>query len=335
MDPTIDQYLALQQRKGRSPLTLKAARADLGRFVAWWETTRQRRFDPSLLLEEDVRVWRGIRQRDDAAAPATINRGLSALRGYCAWALAAGVLVDDPTVAIGDVRLPALGPRSLPTGAVDALLRAAHQQRDMRQRLRDEALLALLVYAGLRAQEACDVQLRDLDLAGGTVTVRSGKAGKARRVPLHASALVLLQRYLTTVRCPSESPTIGSMVEREPLLGRLVMTAANRPLRPGISQRVVQRVVARLSAAAASRLETEATRETQLDTAMQLREWAIQLRRATPHTLRHSLARRLLASGANLPEVQRVLGHSRLSTTGIYLTPSEDDLRLAVGRAGV
>ena len=50
---------------------------------------------------------------------------------------------------------------------------------------------------------------------------------------------------------------------------------------------------------------------------------------------RHSLARRLLTSGATLPEVQRVLGHSRLSTTGIYLTPSEDDLRLAVGRAGV
>jgi site-specific recombinase XerD len=165
--------------------------------------------------------------------------------------------------------------------------------------------------------------------------VRSGKAGKARRVPLHASALVLLQRYLTTARCPSESPTIGSMEEREPLLGWLVMTAADRPLRPGITQRVVQRVVARLSAAVASRLETEATRETRLDTATQLREWASQLRRVTPHTLRHSLARRLLASGANLPEVQRVLGHSRLSTTGIYLTPSEDDLRRAVGRAGV
>ena len=179
------------------------------------------------------------------------------------------------------------------------------------------------------------MQLRDLDLAAGTVTVRSGKAGKARRVPLHASALVLLQRYLTTVRCPSESLAIGSSEEREPLLGRLMMTAGHRPLRPGITRRVVQRVVARLSAAAASRLETEAARETRLDTATQLREWAGQSRRATPHTPRHSLARRLLASGANLPEVQRVLGHGRLSTTGIYLAPSEDDLRLAVGRAGV
>ena len=240
MHPSTDEYLALLQRKGRSPLTLKATRADLGRFISWWETTRRRQFDPSLLLEEDVRAWRGVRQRDDAAAPATINRGLSALRGYCAWALATGVLVDDPAAAIGDVRLPELGPRSLPTGAVDALLRAAHQQRDPRQRLRDEALLALLVYAGLRAQEACDVQLRDLDLAGGTITVRSGKAGKARRLPLHANALVLLQRYLTAVRCPSALPALGSAEECEPLLGRLVMTAANRPLQPGITQRVVR-----------------------------------------------------------------------------------------------
>ena len=55
----------------------------------------------------------------------------------------------------------------------------------------------------------------------------------------------------------------------------------------------------------------------------------------TPHQLRHGLARRLLTTGATLPEVQRVLGHSRLETTARYLTPSEDDLRAAIGRAGL
>ena len=59
------------------------------------------------------------------------------------------------------------------------------------------------------------------------------------------------------------------------------------------------------------------------------------LETVTPHMLRLSLARRMLELGAQLPEVQRVLGHSRLSTTGIYLTPSEEDLRSVLGRAGL
>ena len=65
------------------------------------------------------------------------------------------------------------------------------------------------------------------------------------------------------------------------------------------------------------------------------RERAEQLEKVAPHVLRHSLARRMLKNGARLPEVQRGLGYTRLSTTGIYLTPSEDDLRAALGHAGL
>jgi len=335
MHPSLDRYLATLGQKGRSPLTLKATRQDLARFVTWWEATRQRRFDPALLLDRDVRSWRVVRQRDDGAAPATINRGLSALRGYCAWAMTAGMLTENPTGDVADVPLSPLAPRSLLPAAVDALLRAVRAQKDTARRLRDEALLALLIYAGLRAQEACDVQLRDLDLAGGTVVVRSGKAGKARRVPLHADAQRLLRRYLTGIRCPGGLPAMGSLQEREPLLGRIEMTMSGRPLQPGITQRVAQRVVERLGARAAAQLRAEAEREQHIEQAARLLDLAQRLERATPHTLRHSLARRLLASGAQLSEVQRVLGHSRLSTTGIYLTPSEDDVREAIGRAGV
>lgn len=335
MHASMGEYLNALAQKGRSPLTLEATRHDLGRFVAWWEGTRRRRFDPALLLDADLRAWRAARQRDDGAAPATINRGLSALRGYCAWAVIRGLMTEDPATAITDVPLPPLGPRSLPPAAVDALLRAAHGQKDARQRVRDEALLALLIYAGLRVQEVCDVQVRDVDLAGGTVIVRSGKAGKARRLPLHADAQRLLHRYLVGVRCPAGPPTLGSPQEREPLFGRIAMTTAGRPLLPGVTQRLVQRMVARLGGHAATQLRREAAHEPRLAEGARLLDLAQRVERATPHTLRHSLARRLLASGAHLSEVQRVLGHSRLSTTGIYLTPSEDDLREAIGRAGV
>lgn len=38
----------------------------------------------------------------------------------------------------------------------------------------------------------------------------------------------------------------------------------------------------------------------------------------------------MLKNGATLPEVQRILGHTRLTTTGMYLNPSADDLREVV-----
>ncbi len=282
-----------------------------------------------------MRAWKMARQQEDGATPATINRGLSTLRRLCAWAVEQKVLIENPTKDLADVPSGSVSPRSLPDQAVDALLRAVRAEPDSRLRGRDEALLALLVYAGLRVQEACDVQLRDLDLASGTLIVRSGKGGKARRLPLHSDAQRVLTRYLQEVRCPEGIPPIGSAQEREALLVGMQLTAAGRPLVPGIKTRVARQRIAALGKIAAAQLGEAALRERDLERAAHLRACARQLECASPHVLRHSLARRMLKTGAQLPEVQRMLGHSRLSTTGIYLTPSEEDVRAAVERAGL
>jgi site-specific recombinase XerD len=335
MHPSIEQYLESLHTKRRTPATLKVIRHDLAHFVAWWESTRRRLFDPALLRYEDLRDWRTIRQRDDGAAPATINRGLASLRGYCRWALASHLLVENPMADVKDVPTEPLAPRSLPAEAIDALLRAAGTQPNATLRARDEALLALLIYAGLRVQEACDLQLRDLDTGSGTVTIRSGKAGKARRVPLHPDAQRRLGRYLDAVRCPTGLPPIGSEQERERLLVGIDVTRKGQPTTPGITQRVAQRTVQQVGQRAAHQLRSLAKLERDITRSEELQNLARQLERATPHVLRHSLARRMLSRGAQLPEVQRVLGHSRLSTTGVYLTPSEEELRSALGRAGL
>lgn len=205
------------------------------------------------------------------------------------------------------------------------------QEKHVLLRARNEALLALLIYAGLRAQEACDLQVRDLDLGGGTITVRSGKAGKARRVPLHPDAERLLRRSLENVRCPDGMPAIGNDQEREKLLVGIVMITKGQPTRVGITQRVVQQ----LGQSAALQLRTEAQREQDIKRCEYLQDLARRLETVTPHMLRHSLARRMLDRGAQLPEVQRVLGPSQLSTTGIYLTPGEEDVRLAISCASI
>src|SRR5258706_15135261 len=188
MHSSLEQYLEFLRTKRRTPATLKVIRHDLTHFIAWWESTRRRTFDPALLRHEDLCDWRMARQRDDGAAPATINRGLASLRGYCRWALPRQLLLENPATEVKDVPTEPLSPRSLPAEAIDALLCVARAEQNGILRARDEALLALLIYSGLRVQEACDLQLRDLDVGSGTVTVRSGKAGEARRCPLHSDA---------------------------------------------------------------------------------------------------------------------------------------------------
>jgi site-specific recombinase XerD len=224
--------------------------------------------------------------------------------------------LPNPVAEVKDVPTEPLAPRSHPAEAIDALL-------------------ALLIYVGLRVQEACDLQLRDLDLGSGTITVRSGKAGKARRLPLHPDAERLLRRYLERVRCPGGLPAVGSDQERERLLVGIAVTTKGQPTKVGITQRVAQRMVQQLGQRASQQLRAEAQRERSITRSESLQDLARRLETVTPHMLRHSLARRMLERGAHLPEVQRVLGHSRLSTTGVYLTPSEEDLRSALGRAGL
>jgi len=335
MTTTLDPFFALLDESTLAVASRRAIRADLRQFVQWWETARARPFDPSLLLDRDLRAWQLARQQHDGAKPSTINRALASLRRVCIWAVAAGLLRENPTQRLADIPAESLSPRSLPDAAVDALLRAVRSEPNGVVRARDDALLALLSYAGLRSQEACDVQLRDVDLRGASVTVRSGKGGKARRVPLHADAVRLLDHYLRVVRCPTGVPTIGSATERELLLVGIDVTAPGQPWRPGITTALVRHQVKLRGQQAAATLRAAVPRERDLVRAATLTDLARALETVSPHMLRHSLARRLLKTGAHLPEVQRVLGHTRLTTTGIYLTPSDDDLRDAISRAGV
>lgn len=331
----IQAFLTSQQDAALADASMRALRSDLLNFAAWWEERHHRRFTLSLLVTRDIRQWQQYRQQEAGVSPKTVNRNLVSLRRFCHWGITAGVLADNPMTSIEPIPEENLGPRFLPDIAVDALLRAPSQIKDRRLRRRDEALLALLVYGGLRSQEACDLQVRDVDLDSSTLTVRRGKGKKARRVPLHSEAQRVLRQYLQEIRCPAGLPAIGSQAEREPLLIGLRRTVAGYPLQAGIKTRVVRKRLKYLAQLAAEQLTEAADQTTNLQQAQELRHYAEQVKQASPHQLRHSLARRLLRNGAQLSEIQRILGHSRLSTTGMYLLPSESDLQQVMERAGV
>ncbi|NJM08328.1 tyrosine-type recombinase/integrase [Candidatus Gracilibacteria bacterium] len=166
-------------------------------------------------------------------------------------------------------------------------------------------------------------------------TVRRGKGGGARRIPLHRDAASVLRRYLTELRCPQGMPAIGSVEEREALLVARDRTQPGHPLLPGMSTRAVRHRMTALRERASQQLRAAAAKEQRQTRAEQLHQLAVLVERASPHTLRHSLARRMLRRGADLSEVQRTMGHARVSTTGIYTMPDDDDVRDAIERAGL
>lgn len=144
---------------------------------------------------------------------------------------------------------------------------------------RDRALLELLYGTGLRMSECVRLDLADLDLAAGTVFVRDGKGRKDRLVPLAGQALQATRTYL------AESRPDLSRRSDEPAL-------------------FLARTGKRLSAMSLRVLVREYGRRAQVT--------------ASCHVLRHSYATHLLAGGASIREIQRLLGHRHLTTTALY-----------------
>jgi site-specific recombinase XerD len=153
----------------------------------------------------DLAEWR--RRRAESVKPATVNLEVDALRQFYRWALSEGHVPDDPTTRLKHLpEAQALAPRWLTRQEQHRLLRAVQRaaqsaNTDRRRMLatRDAALVALMLHAGLRVSEAVGLDLSDVALSErvGRVTVRRGKGGKRREVPLNRDARAALSGWLS------------------------------------------------------------------------------------------------------------------------------------------
>ncbi len=154
--------------------------------------------------------------------------------------------------------------------------------------IRDRAVLETLYSAGIRVGELCGIALDRLDLAGGGVRVK-GKGDKERSALLGRHAIAAINEYLKA-RTELDAGISGDM---------LFLSRTGRPLQERDVHRLVSKYARKL--------------------------WGN--RSISPHTLRHSFATHLLDGGADLRDVQELLGHSSLSTTQIYTHLSVERLR--------
>ena len=120
------------------------------------------------------------------------------LRKFLDWCVARGHLKSNPISAVGLPRKPQALPRRLSHAQAQAILYASfnHPWRYAFERHRNHAMVATLLYTGLRAAELLALQLVDVDLEAGALLVRAGKGGKDRYVPVHRKLRYILKRYL-------------------------------------------------------------------------------------------------------------------------------------------
>ena len=244
----------------------------------------------------DAKLLRAYLQQMQEAqlARASRARKTASLRSFFAYLTRQGVLPQSPAVGLRTVRQEKRLPKFLRADEIESLMAAPDQSA---LGLRDQALLETLYASGMRAGELVSLRLADLDLEAGVARV-TGKGGKERITLLGRHARAALSAYLREGR-----PVLSTQQAHD--TGAVFLNRYGR----AISDRGVRKLFTRYCDKAALHLKI------------------------TPHVLRHSFATHLLSNGADLREVQELLGHSSVGTTQIYTHVTTEHLRAAYAKA--
>jgi site-specific recombinase XerD len=190
----VDRFLTDLERQEASPRTRASYRLDLLHFFRWFEQTVGDAATPEAVTPTDVREYRGHLLTVERRQPATVNRRLAALRRFFQWAKATGLAKELPTENVKGVASSPRAPRWLEKRDVDRLIRAVERHGSTR----DLAIVLTLRHTGIRVSELSNLMLSDVEASErkGSLTVRSGKGGKFRVLPLNVDARRAIASYL-------------------------------------------------------------------------------------------------------------------------------------------
>jgi len=153
---------------------------------------------------------------------------------------------------------------------------------------RDVAIISLAYGCGLRRSEMFNLNTNDIQLYRGTLTVRDGKGGKSRTIPVSDMMLKNIKDYIIYER---PKYILNNMLEESPAFfinnngNRMKADKLNERLKELIGKTYNEKIIAK---------------------------------GITLHCLRHSIATHLLDKGATIDFVQNFLGHSDIDTSHIY-----------------
>ncbi len=175
----------------RSAYTIKNYLCDLDGFAQWLKSKGNKEFSPTLITPTDLREYKHYLDEILELKPQTINRKLSSLRSFLNWAGIKGYFPDNRLPHVPQpVREQASAPKWLDRLEQNSLCRIVEKGR----KLRDIAIVKLLLNTGLRVSELCALTWKDIKISPkkGRLSVNHGKGSKRRTIPLNKDARQVL-----------------------------------------------------------------------------------------------------------------------------------------------
>ena len=225
--------------------------------------------------------------REAGLSPSTLARNLTSIRRFHGYLQVRGLCRDNPAENLDPPKLDRKPPGFLSVGEIDQLMQAVDSAEPLG--LRDRAILELLYATGMRVSELIALENTSLFLDDRLLCIEGKGAGR-RFVPIGRQAVFFTRNYIRDVRPRLVRPHSGEIVFLNAQGG-------------GLSRMGIWKIIR--AAASRARMEKE----------------------ISPHTLRHSFAAHMLEGGANLREVQELLGHADISTTQVYARAGGKDLK--------
>ncbi len=287
----------LKYERNLSPHTLRNYASDLEQFKTHLFAVEKRADMPVADIDRlTIREWMASLHADHKKT--SVARKLASLRTFFQFLVREGKLESNPAKQVATPKIE----RKLPNHLTieDAVRFIETPDVNTAQGCRDRAIIEFLYATGIRVGELVGINLPDVDLREKMVRV-TGKRKKQRIVPFGEPALQTLLLYLNETRatylnnCP--------ITKRDPQALFLNYQGT----------RITTRSVGRM-----------------IDKYIKL---CSDIHDISPHSLRHTFATHLLDQGADLRDIQELLGHARLTTTQIYTQVSMEKMIEVYDRA--
>ena len=295
MNAHIDLFLDMMSaERGASLNTINAYRRDLEMCDAQFKS-----FGKTLStagtghLEAALAAW-----AKQGLAASTSARRLSSIKQFYRFLQSEGLRKDSPASALKGPKQGRALPKTLSEDDINTLFSCAEEKDDIKD-IRLLTQLEILYAGGLRVSELVSIPLAATGRRDNCLFIK-GKGGKERLVPLTGKAVSAIKQWKT-------------MRKTTLPLNDIAKTRADKFLFPS-----------------SGRLG-HMTRERFAQTLKGLaRQAGLDASKISPHVLRHAFATHLLSNGADLRSVQKLLGHSDISTTQIYTHVLDERLKQLV-----